>query len=184
MEINEKCAEKGALRYARHFLLLACIAAVLAASSPWRPPLGAVASFGLYGVLHSSTVVLSLRVPQPLWQKLLFIAIAACLSMSSVMVGLYGGHFIGTLPGMVGPIILLALASGLGAASYAVLVRRFWIADLPLRGLLWITLGCVLATLVVLMAGMLLNTVGGLGFAVAWWLAFSAGLWALSPGIH
>lgn len=177
----------GALFYARHFLLLGCIAAVLAASSPWRPSLGAVASFGLYGALHSSTVVLSLRAPQPLWRKLLFIAIAASLSMLSVMLGLYGGHVIGTLPGTVGPFILLAFSSGLGAASYALLVRRFWIAGLPLRALLWITLGCVLAVLVVLLVGMLLKTVGGLGFAVSWWLAFSAGLRyceAISPGIN
>jgi hypothetical protein len=167
----------GALYYGRHFMLIGGIAAVLAATSSWRPSQGAAVSCGLYGALHASTLAVSLRAPQPLRRKLLFVAIAASLSMLSVTMGLYGGRFIGTLPGMVGPYVLLALVSGFGAASYAVLVRRFWIADLPLRALVSITLGCVLVTLAVLMSGIPLKTVGSLWFAVFWWFAFSAGLW-------
>jgi hypothetical protein len=165
------------LHYTRHFILLICVAATLAATSPWHPSYGPVASFGLYGVLHSSTIVLSLRVQQAVWRKLLFVAIAASLSMLMVMVSLYGGRFMGTLPGTVGPFLLLALSSGLGAASYAALVRRFWIADLPLRAFVSITLGCVLVTAVGLMSEILLQAVGGLWLAIAWWFAFSAGIW-------
>jgi len=164
------------LHYPRHFMLLAGIAAVLAAASPWRLH-GPVASFGLYGALHALTVVLTLRALPSLRRRLLFIAIAASLSMLSAAVGLYGSHFIGTLPGTAGPFLLLALSSGFGAASYAVLVRRFWIAKLSRRSLVSITLGCVLATLVVLTLGILLGTIGSLWLALSWWFAFSTGLW-------
>jgi hypothetical protein len=175
--IEPRKRSAGTLYYVRHFVLLGCLAVVLAATSPWRPSPGAVASFGLYGALHSSTLVVSLRTPQSFRRKLLFIAIATCLSMLSVILSLYGSRYIGMLPNMVGPFLLLALSSGLGAASYAVLIREFWIADLSRRALISITLGCVSVALMVLTAAILLKAVGGLWFAVCWWFAFSAGLW-------
>jgi hypothetical protein len=168
---------RDTLNYPLHFILLICMAAVLAATSRWRLSQGAVTSFGIYGALHASAIVLGVRGSRQRLRPLLFIALAACLSMLSVMVGLQGSRHIGTLPGMVGPASLLALSSGLGATSYAVLVRRFWIADLSLQAFAWIALGCVLASLAVLMSGIVLNAVGGLWIAAGWWFAFSGGLW-------
>jgi hypothetical protein len=77
---------------------------------------------------------------------------------------------------MAEPALLLALSSAFGAASYALLVQRYFGANLSLRALASITLGCVLATLAVLWSGIYLRG-GGLWFAAFWWFAFSAGLW-------
>jgi hypothetical protein len=77
---------------------------------------------------------------------------------------------------MAGPALLLTLSSGLGAASYAFLVQRYFGADLSRYALVSIALGCVLATLAVLLSGVYLQG-GGLWFAAFWWFAFSAGLW-------
>jgi hypothetical protein len=166
----------GILNYGRHFILLTCMAAVLAATSRWSPTHGAAASFGIYGALHASVLAATLRAPQPLWRKLLFVAIGASLSVLSATVSYYASHMIGRLPGMAGPALLLALSSGLGAASYALLVQHYFGANLSLRGLVSITLGCMFATLAVLWSGVYLRG-GGLWFAAFWWFAFSTGLW-------
>jgi hypothetical protein len=134
-------------------------------------------AFGVYGALHSSLVAATLRTPQPLPRKLLFVVLTAVLSMLSAMLALYGSRYVGGFPGMSGLRLLVTLAAGLGAASYAVLVRRFWVRELTLQSVVSITLGCMLATFGVLMFGSLLISSGGSGLAACWWLAFSAGLW-------
>jgi hypothetical protein len=166
----------GILHYTAHFILLACVVTLLAATHRWSTTLGAVASFGVYGALHSSMVAVTLRAVQPLWRKLLFVAIGSSLSMLSVALSFYASRLIGRLPGMAGSALLLASSSGLGAASYAFLVQRYFAADLAPRALVSITLGCVLATLAVLASGIYMQG-GGLWFAAFWWFAFSAGLW-------
>jgi hypothetical protein len=166
----------GMLYYAPHFILLACVAAVLAATNRWNSAPGAVASFGVYGALHSSMIAVTLRTSQPLWRRLLFVAIASSLSMLSVTLSYFASRLIGRLPGMAGPALLLTLSSGLGAASYTILVQRYFAADLARHALVSITLGCVLATLAVFLSGIYLQG-GGLWFAAVWWFAFSTGLW-------
>lgn len=163
----------GMLLYARHFILLACVVAVLAMTDR-SSTLGAIASFGIYGALHSSMVAVTLSAPQPLWRKLLFVAIGSCLSMLCVALSFYASRSIGRLAGM--PALLLAVSSGLGAASYAILVQRCFAARLARRALFHITLGCVAATLAVLASG-IYRRGGGLWFAAPWWFTFSAGLW-------
>ena len=103
-------------------------------------------AFGVYGALHSSLVAATLRTPQPLPRKLLFVVLTAVLSMLSAMLALYGSRYVGGFPGMSGLRLLVTLAAGLGAASYAVLVRRFWVRELTLQSVVSITLGCMLAT--------------------------------------
>jgi hypothetical protein len=164
------------LYYAPHFILLSCVAAVLAATNRWNSAPGAVASFGVYGALHSSMVAVTLRTSQPLWRKLLFVAIASSLSMLSVSLSYFASRLIGRLPGMAGSALLLALSSGLGAASFSFLVHRYFAADLARHALASITLGCVAATLAVFWSGIYLRG-GGLWFAAFWWFAFSTGLW-------
>jgi hypothetical protein len=166
----------GILHYVRHFILLTCMAAVLAATSRFSPTHGALASFAIYGALHSSMLAVTLRAPQPLWRKLSFVAIGAALSALSATTSFYASHLIRRLPGMAEPALLLALSSALGAASYAFLVQRYFGANLSLRARASITLGCVLATLAVLWSGIYLRG-GGVWFAAFWWFAFSAGLW-------
>ncbi|MGA2188150.1 MAG: hypothetical protein ABSH33_06435 [Steroidobacteraceae bacterium] len=165
----------GILYYRRHFMLLACVSAALAASGRWTPAFGAVTACGLYGALHASAVVITLRAPTPVRRKLLFVAGGALLSMLSVTVSLYASRLDATLPGMAKPALLLTLSSGGGGAGYGILIGRLLGADLKPPALWSISLGCVAATLAVLASGIYLRY-GGWWFAVAWWFAFSIGL--------
>ncbi|MEA3151701.1 MAG: hypothetical protein QOD56_2640 [Gammaproteobacteria bacterium] len=168
----------GHLFYPRHFILLFCAVVILALTGAWGRPREAVVAFGVYGALHSAIVVASLRVPQALVRRLLFVSLAASLAMLCVLLGFYGTRHLAVLPGMSGPELLVTLSSGLGAATYAVLIRLFWIDDLSPRAIFSLTLGCMSAILAALMCGSsFLRTVGELWFAAVWWLAFSTGLW-------
>jgi hypothetical protein len=167
----------GILNYARHFCLLACLAAVLAATRRWSPAIGVVATFGIYGALHASTLAVTLRARPPAGRSLRFVVIAASLSMLSVAVGVCASHFIGGSMGMAQIALLLCSSSGLGAAAYASLIRRFFGAHLTLAAIVTVVLGCIAATLAVLVSGIYLKA-GGLWVAVSWWFAMSLGLWA------
>ena len=167
----------GHLFYGRHFSLLLCTVAVLAAVGRWRQPHEAVFVFGAYGALHSLLVAGTLRARRTLPRKLLFVVLAASLSMVSSMLALHGRHYVNGFPGTSGLRWWVTLSAGLGATSYAVLVRYFWIGDLSIRSMVSITLGCMLATFGVMLLGSFAIAAGGLGLAAGWWLAFSAGLW-------
>ena len=169
--------KQSILVFARHFTVLTGMAVVLAATDHWRPSYGAISSFGLFGALHSSAIVMSLRESYPLLRSGLFVALAAGLSALTGALVLYGSRLVGMLPGMTGPWLLLALSSGIGAASYASLIRHFWMPDLTMGELISISLGCVVAAAAVLLAARLLQAFGGMWFAICWWYAFSAGLW-------
>ena len=174
-----------ALFYARHFMLLACCAMALVATHSWRLSHGVLASlplsFGLYGALHAAVLAASLRAAHAFGRKLLFVAMAACLSMSSVGLSLYANHLMGGAAGLARPALLLALAAGVGAASYVLLIRMFWGVRVSAWVVVSIVLGCVAAVLLALMATTLLHESGSLWIAVAWWFAFSAGVCCHSP---
>jgi hypothetical protein len=165
----------GILYYARHFGLLACVTAVVAATRRWTPAIGAVATLGIYGALHASTLAVTLRVRPYAGRRLRFIVMAASLSMLSAALGLWASHFIGGSMGMARSALLLSLSSGIGAATYASLIRRFFGARLTLSAIATIVLGCIVATLAVLVSRIYLQ--GGLWVAVSWWFAMSLGLW-------
>jgi hypothetical protein len=166
----------GILYYARHFGLLVCLAAVLAATRRWSPAVGVVATLGIYGALHASTLVVTLRARPRAGRRLRFIAIASLLSMLSTALGVYASHLVGGSMGMARTASLLSLSSGIGAATYASLIRRFFAAHLTLSAIVTIVLGCIVATLAVLVSGIYLKG-GGLWVAVSWWFAMSLGLW-------
>jgi hypothetical protein len=166
----------GILYYARHFGLLACLAAVLAATRRWSPAIGVVASFGIYGALHASMLAVTLRARQPAGRRLRFVVIATSLSMLNVALCLVASHFIGESMGMAQPALLLCSSSGLGAAAYASLIRRFFGARLTLPAIATVVLGCIVATLSVLASGSYLAG-GGLWVAISWWFGVSLGLW-------
>jgi hypothetical protein len=166
----------GILYYARHFCLLACLAAVLAATRGWSPAIGVVATYGIYGALHASTIAVTLRARPPAGRSLWFVVIAASLSMLSVAFGLGASRFIGGSMGMAQTALLLSTSSGIGAATYATLIRRFFGAHLTLSAIVTVVLGCIAATLAVLVSGIYLKG-GGLWVAVSWWFAMSLGLW-------
>jgi hypothetical protein len=78
---------------------------------------------------------------------------------------------------MARPYLLLAFCAGLGALGYALLIRRFWIRELSYRATALIACGCVWVTLATFGVLAFLGHADGLSLAVAWWLAFSGGLW-------
>jgi len=162
-----------AVDYARHFLLLVAAAGALALTDRWRQTVSAIPSFAFYGALHSMTLVIALRQPWAAWRKASFIAIAACLSMLSVVTALGLNHALGPRLGGWAVAVLLTLASGLGAGSYALLIRLFWIPALSRRALICIPLCCAMTTLAALPCGTYLHTVGGCWFAIIWWCTFS-----------
>jgi hypothetical protein len=166
----------GILYYTRHFSLLACLAAVLAATRGWSPAIGVVAAYGIYGALHASTLAVTLRARPPAGRRTRFVVIAASLSMLSVALGLWASRFVGGSMGMARTALLLSMSSGIGAATYATLIRRFFGAHLTLSAIVTVVLGCIVATLAVLVSGIYLKG-GGLWVAVSWWFAMSLGLW-------
>jgi hypothetical protein len=165
----------GILYYTRHFSLLACLAAVLAATRGWSPAIGVVATYGIYGALHASTLAVTLRARPPAGRRMRFVVIAASLSMLSVALGLCASRFIGSM-GMAQTALLLSMSSGIGAATYATLIRRFFGAHLTPSAIVTVVLGCIVATLAVLVSGTYLKG-GGLWVAISWWFAMSLGLW-------
>jgi hypothetical protein len=166
----------GILYYARHFCLLACLTAVLAATRRWSPAIGVVATFGIYGALHASTLAVTLRARAPAGRSLRFVVIAASLSMFSVALGVSASRLIGGSMGMAQTALPLCLSSGIGAATYAIVIRRSFGAHLALAAIVRVVLGCIAATLAVLVSGIYLKG-GGLWVAVSWWFAMSLGLW-------
>ena len=166
----------GILYYLRHFGLLACLAAILAATRRWIPAIGVVATFGIYGALHASMFAVTLRARQPAGRRLRFVVIAASLSMLSVALGVWASHFIGGSMSMIQTALLLSLSSGIGAATYAGLIRRCFGAHLTLAAIVTVVLGCIAATMAVVVSGLYLKG-GGLWVAVSWWFAMSLGLW-------
>jgi hypothetical protein len=166
----------GILYYARHFALLACLAAVLAATRGSSPAIGVVATFGIYGALHAAAVAVTLRRRPPVGRRLRFVVIGASLSMLSVVLGMCASRFMGGSMGIVQTALLLSLSSGIGAATYASLIRRFLGAHLTLSAIVTVVLGCIVATLAVLVSGIYLKG-GVLWVAVSWWFALSLGLW-------
>jgi len=166
----------GILYYARHFALLACLAAFLAATREWSPAIGVVATFGIYGALHASTLALTLRAPPRAGRSLRFVVIAASLSMLSTALGVCASRLFDGSMGMAQTALLLSMSSGIGAATYASLIRRFFGARLTLSAIVTVVLGCIVATLAVLLSGIYLNG-GSLWVAASWWFAMSLGLW-------
>ena len=165
----------GALRYGRHFCLLSPAVLLLAVADPWRA-LGAVGSAGLYGAVHAALLVFCLRGSNTLVRKLVFIAAAAGLAFGGLLSAVNLSRFAAAFPPAAKPVVLLALVSAVGAFSYALLVRRLWIATLPLRALAWMTLGCAAATTIAFTVLPSALAFHGLWLAAAWWFAFSAGL--------
>src|SRR5260370_31196181 len=78
--------------------------------------------------------------------------------------------------GMAQTAMLLSLWTGEESASYGSLIRRFFGAHLTPSAIAKVVLGCIVATLAVLVSGIHLKG-GGLWVAVSWWFAMSLGLW-------
>jgi len=131
----------------------------------------------LYGALHASALALTLRARRPIWQKYLFVAIAAGLSVITLRVGMVGRHLSETLPGNAGLYMALGFSAVAGALIYGISVRLFWISAMTLGSLAVISLSCLLAAFAALLTGNYFHVLGPWWLAILWWHAFSGGLW-------
>jgi len=167
----------GHFLYPRHFLLLICLSVLLAVMPRPHALSDLNASFALYGALHASALALTLRARQRIWQKCLFVAIAASLSVITLRVGIVGRHLSETLPGNAGLYTALGFSAVTGALIYGILVCLFWISAMTLGSLAVISLSCLLAAFVALFTGSHFHVLGPWWLAVLWWHAFSGALW-------
>jgi hypothetical protein len=173
-------AINGQLHVARHFLLL-LLAAVLGATSPWRVAPGVDSEFALYGALHASALVVSLRIRPSMGRQILFIAGAALLCVLTLRLGLSGMRFAEKLPGLASPMVVLMLASAAGALAYGVVIRKFSILDIPRRAIAASAALCLFAEFAAFLTETHFQMVRGLWLAIPWWFAFSGGLWYCDP---
>jgi hypothetical protein len=165
------------LNYPRHFSLLTAFAALTCVSSRVSFPGSLSIAFALYGALHATALIFSLRVPPPVRRTRLFIATAAVLSAMMFHLGLLGIHLWTQMPEGVGAYVVLGFASVTGALTYGISIRMFGLYRLKLVMLATISLGCVSASFLALLILSVFPFLGPWWLAVLWWYAFSGGLW-------
>jgi hypothetical protein len=164
--------------YARHFGVLGIATVLLLLLAHWDLLNDSlIISFGINGALHAIALVMTLRAPQPLTRKLLFIALAAGFSVFTMYIGITGLVFFAVLPGNERLYAVLGLCSVSGAITYGSLTRLFWIEKFPSRLILGLAFLCLLATWLAFFVRSYFTFLGGWWLAAAWWFAFSGGLW-------
>ena len=175
---NSSSTSAGHLHYPRHFLLLIGLSILLAVLARTHPSSDLNASFALFGALHASALVFTLRVRPSIWLSCLFVAIAAGLCVMTLRIGMLGTHLFGALPGHIGLYAVLGFSAATGALAYGMLIRRLpGLCAMPLSSLAAISLGCMLAAWVALLTGSYFHLPGPSWLAILWWHAFSGGLW-------
>lgn len=168
----------GHFHYARHLSVLAAAVVVLFLLGHWDLLNDSlIASFALNGALHASSLVVALRAPQSLVRKLIFIAIAAALSIFTMYVGITGLVLFAIAPGNERLYMVLGLCSLSGAITYGSLIRIFWIRQFPSRRILAMSFLCILATSLAFVARTYADFLGAWWLAGVWWFTFSGGLW-------
>ena len=166
------------MHYPRHFQLLIGLSILLAVLARAHPSGDLNASFALFGALHASALVITLRVRPSIWPSSLFVAIAAGLCVMTLRIGMLGTHLFGALPGHIGLYAVLGFSAAMGALAYGMLIRRLpGLSAMPLGSLAAISLGCTLAAWVALLTGSHFHLPGPSWLAILWWHAFSGGLW-------
>jgi hypothetical protein len=166
------------------------LTAVLAVAGSRAGPGGIGSQFALYGALHAGALALSIVGGSRLsaGRRLLFVALAAILALSTARLGLLGLHLAGDRAGPAGPWAILAACAGLGALAYGLLIRGVLMNPGDIGGrpsaisLGAISLGCAAATSACLAAGRGLHAAGVLWLVAPWWFAFSGGLWYAGAG--
>jgi hypothetical protein len=138
--------------------------------------------FGLVSLLHSTSLVLSLRSAASYKRQLAFVLITTILSIGVPYVGLTFTSLLG-LTNDVGFYSALGIGSAGGAFAYWILIRGFWIPYLPFWSMAQTVSLCVAATLnSFLIAAMLTgfgrspNRLSDKVPTIFWWVAFSFSL--------
>jgi hypothetical protein len=170
------------LVYPRHFLLLTGLGVWLAVITRLHLLSHLDASFAVYGAFHASALVLSLRSAGPMARRCGFIAVAAGLCVLTLHIGMLALHCLGGLSGSSGLYAALGLSAAAGAVTYGMSIRLFGFYKLTLGALALIAVGCVFATYAAFMTLANVHSPGRWLLAVAWWYAFSGGLWFCDQG--
>jgi len=168
----------GHLHYPRHFLLLIGFSIMVAVLARTRLSSDLNASFALFGALHASALVFTLRVRPSIWRSCLFVAIAAGLCVMTLRIGMLETHLFRALPGNIRLYAVLGFSGAAGALAYGILIRRLpGLSAIPLSSLAAISLGCMLAACIALLTGNQFHLPGPSWLTILWWHAFSGGLW-------
>lgn len=170
------------LFYPRHFLLLAGLGFLLAVIRRLHLLSNLDATCAVYGALHASALVSTLRTAGPMARRGLFIAVAAGLCVMTLHIGMLATRWLGGLSGNSGLYAALGLSTAAGAVTYGISIRLFGFHELTWRALVMIGAGCMLATYAAFITLSNVHSPGRWVLAVAWWYAFSGGLWFCDQG--
>jgi hypothetical protein len=168
----------GHFNYARHFSALGAATVLLLLLQYWgRLGDSLLASFALNGALHALSLSLALRSAQSILRRLVFIGVAAALSVFTMYVGIIGLVLFAVVPGNERLYMVLGLCSLSGAVTYGSVIRMFWIRRFSPRCILGMAFLCLLATSLGFFIRSYSEALGGWWLASVWWFAFSGGLW-------
>jgi hypothetical protein len=167
----------GLLFYPRHFLLLAGLGIWLAVLTRRHLLSNLDASFAAYGAFHATALVLSLRARGSIAGRCLFVVVGAGLSVLTLHAGMLALQRLGGLSGHTGLYAALGLSAAAGAVTYGGSLRWFGLYQLTLTALAVMAAGCVIATYGAFFVLANDPSLGRWLLAVAWWSAFSGGLW-------
>lgn len=173
--------------FARHFGLLGLFTAALAVAGPRVGP-GIGAQFALYGALHAVALTLAPAggVRLSPGRRLLFVAVAAILALSTALLGLQGLHQLTGIGGSADA--LIAVCAGLGAFAYGASIRG--VLEAPLgaarrwssKSIGATSLGCAAVAALSFVACRKFHAASVLWLVAPWWFAFSVGLWYSTAG--
>ncbi len=182
------------IRYGIHFAALAVAAVIfwmLRDVHYWISDFNL--HYALMGALHATSIVVSLRGRKTVLRALGFITVAAALSTFTPFLSIFGSvvwfPFADILREMdLGADAILVTGSVIGASGYWLYVRRFWLGARRRASWIWPVALCAASTLLV---GLIVRMFDGYDrgvakidtetispmLTVAWWLAFSTGLY-------
>src|SRR5271155_3359923 len=161
------------LNFRLHFMLLSVAVIVLAGLSFLPLYDDALIACAANGILHATAVVASLRASTTALRQVLFVALAAGLSIMSLYVGIIALVALSILPNSQRLPAVLVIASMCGAITYASLVRIFWARGIRPRMILGLAAVCSGATLIGYVLKLRFDWPGTWWLAAVWWLAFS-----------
>jgi hypothetical protein len=159
--------------FKRHFLLLGGAIVVLGCLSLLPLYDNALFASSVNGALHALTLVASLYASATLLRKLVFVVIAAALSILTLYIGIVSLVALSILPDAQRLPAVIAIGSLSGAITYASLVRIFWVPGIRSRVILGLAAVCAGATLIGYVLKLRFDWPGMWWLAAIWWLAFS-----------
>lgn len=159
--------------FKRHFLLLGGAIVVLGCVSLLPLYDDALFASGLNGALHALTLVASLQASATALRKLMFVVIAAALSILTLYIGIISLVALSVLPDAQRLPAVIAIGALCGAITYGSLVRIFWVPRIRSRVILGLAAVCAGATLIGYVLKLRFDWPGMWWLAAIWWLAFS-----------